>query len=66
MLDGLKIAGRAPEYIVAVPGRRFAEFAEMLAPAQAQSKAAVSEVIGKLAWAGSRSSFATVKRRWPR
>ena len=47
--------GQALEFILAVPGRRYNEFADLLAPFhRAECRAATQEVIGELAWNGLR------------
>ena len=47
--------GRALEFILAVPGRRYSEFADLLAPFhRAECRAAPQEVIGELVWNGLR------------
>ena len=47
--------GQALELILAVPGRRYAEFAEVLATfAQTQCQAATTVVIGEVPWQGLR------------
>ena len=38
------------EFILAVPGRRYAEFVELLEPLQATCNAASTEVLGEVAW----------------
>ena len=52
MLDGLKLGdgARALEYIVAVPARRYNEFAQLLAPLQPQCQASAEECIGEMPW----------------
>ena len=47
--------GQALEFILAVPGRRYSEFAELLGPFhQAQCAKASEKVVGELAWNGLR------------
>lgn len=54
-LAALKLPGqRALEYILAVPGRRYGEFTEVLAPLQARIAAATDEVIDEVHWQGQR------------
>ena len=38
------------EFILAVPGRRYGEFVELLGPLQARCSAASTEVLGEVAW----------------
>lgn len=48
-------SGQPLEFILAVPGRRYSEFVDLLTPFhQAQCAAAATEVIGELAWQGRR------------
>ena len=56
MLARLKLGGgaRALEYIVAVPARRYNEFAHLLAPLQPQCAASAEEFIGELPWSAAR------------
>jgi hypothetical protein len=54
----LKVGQRALEFILAVPGRRYAEFNELLAPIQTQCAQAESEVCGETAWQGLRLVWA--------
>ena len=46
--------GNALEFILAVPGRRYGEFAEVLAPLQAKASAATQEIIDEARWQGLR------------
>lgn len=48
-------SGQALEFILAVPGRRYSEFADLLAPFhRAECRTATQEVIGETAWSGLR------------
>ena len=48
-------SGQALEFILAVPGRRYNEFADLLAPFhESRCRLATEEVIGELAWDGLR------------
>jgi transposase len=50
-LQAIKLPGGGHlEFILAVPGRRYKEFVELLAPVQAQCAGAVEEVITEAAW----------------
>ena len=42
--------GQALEFIIAVPGRRYHEFADLLEPLQAQCAKATAEITGEVAW----------------
>jgi hypothetical protein len=42
--------GQALEFIIAVPGRRYHEFANLLEPLQAQCAKATAEITGEVAW----------------
>lgn len=60
-LDNLKAlseirldSGELLEFVLAVPGRRYSEFADLLASFQAQCAGAEQEVIGELPWRGLR------------
>ena len=55
-LQAVRLANGAPlEFIIAVPGRRYHEFAELLGPFQRTHCAqATAEVTGELAWQGLR------------
>ncbi|HRO58896.1 MAG TPA: IS1634 family transposase [Burkholderiaceae bacterium] len=55
-LNEVRLAGgQALEFILAVPDRRYAEFADVLAPFhRARCREAAEEVIGELAWNGLR------------
>jgi transposase len=46
--------GQALEFIIAVPGRRYHEFADLLEPLQAQCAKASAEITGEVAWNGLR------------
>jgi transposase len=46
--------GQALEFIIAVPGRRYHEFADLLEPLQAQCAKAITEITGEVAWNGLR------------
>ena len=46
--------GNALEFILAVPGRRYGEFADVLAPLQAKAGAATQEIIDEARWQGVR------------
>ena len=46
--------GNALEFILAVPGRRYGEFTEVLAPLQVQASAAANEIIDEARWQGLR------------
>jgi transposase len=46
--------GQALEFIIAVPGRRYHEFADLLQPLQAQCAKATTEITGEVAWSGLR------------
>ncbi len=62
MLDGLKVGERPLEYIVAVPGRRYAEFGQVLADVQPGCLAATAELVGEVPWSPARAKEASVKR----
>ena len=62
MLDGLKVGERPLEYIVAVPGRRYAEFARVLAEVQPLCLAAKHEVVGEVPWTPAKAKDSAVKR----
>jgi transposase len=57
-LGQLKVGKRPLEFILAVPGRRYAEFNELLAPIQAQCAQAEGEVRGETAWQALRLVWA--------
>lgn len=58
-LQAMKLAGGRPlEFILAVPGRRYAEFAELLEPIHARCADAQDEVFGEFAWQGLRLVWA--------
>jgi transposase len=46
--------GQALEFIIAVPGRRYHEFADLLGPLQVQCAKATTEITGEVAWSGLR------------
>ena len=46
--------GQALEFIIAVPGRRYHEFADLLEPLQQQCAKASAETTGEVAWNGLR------------
>jgi len=46
--------GNPLEFILAVPGRRYGEFKELLAPIQARASAATNELIEEIRWQGWR------------
>ena len=62
MLDGLKVAERPLEYIVAVPGWRYAEFARVLAGVQALCVGATTELVGEVPWSPAKAKDPSVKR----
>ena len=62
MLDALKVAGGPLEYIVAVPGRRYAEFVQVLADVQPPCVAATVEVIGEVPWSPAKAKEPSAKR----
>jgi len=62
MLDGMKVADGPLEYIVAVPGRRYAEFVEVLADAQRLCAASTTEVVGEVAWSPAKAKDESIKR----
>ena len=45
---------QALEFIIAVPGRRYGEFTDLLEPLQAQWAQAKAEMTGEIAWGGQR------------
>ncbi len=54
-LQAIKLGqGRALELILAVPGRRYHEFADLLGPFQKQCAQATQEIMGEVAWNGLR------------
>jgi transposase len=57
-LQQLKAGQRPLEFILAVPGRRYAEFNELLGPIQPQCAAADTEVFGETTWQGRRLVWA--------
>jgi len=62
MLDGLKVGDRPLEYIVAVPGRRYAEFVEVLAEVQPLCVGADAELIGEVPWTPAKAKDSAKKR----
>ena len=62
MLDALKVADGPLEYIVAVPGRRYAEFVQVLAEVQPLCVAATAEVVGEVPWSPAKAKEPSVKR----
>jgi len=58
-LQSLKVRGGQPlEFVLAVPGRRYAEFDELLEPLRAQCEGAAQEVFGEAVWKGLRLIWA--------
>ncbi len=58
-LGKVRLSGGAPlEFIVAVPGRRYHEFAQLLEPFQKQCAQASTEITGEVAWNGLRLAMA--------
>ena len=54
-LQGIRLADQQPlEFIIAVPGRRYGEFVELLEPMHAQAVALSSESIAEAKWEGHR------------
>ena len=47
-------AGQALEFIIAVPGRRYSEFADLLDEFQGQCASASAEITGEVPWSGLR------------
>lgn len=47
-------SGEPLEFVLAVPGRRYSEFADLLSTFQAQCAEATQEVVGELPWPGLR------------
>jgi len=62
MLDALKIGDQPLEYIVAVPGRRYSEFVEVLADVQPLCAAATTEVVGEVPWSPAKAKDSALKR----
>ena len=62
MLDGLKVGDQPLEYIVAVPGRRYAEFVEVLAGVQPMCLGASAELIGEVPWIPAKAKDSPQKR----
>jgi hypothetical protein len=58
-LQSLKVRGGQPlEFVLAVPGRRYAEFDELLEPLRPQREDAAQEVSGEASWKGLRLIWA--------
>jgi transposase len=54
-LSQLKAGGGRPlEFILAVPGRRYGEFVELLQPLQAKAHSATTQIVGEATWQGQR------------
>ncbi len=50
-LQALKVKGGQPlEFVLAVPGRRYVEFDELLEPLRAKCEGATAELFGEAAW----------------
>ena len=62
MLDGLKVGDRPLEYIVAVPGRRYVEFVDVLAEVQPLCVGASAELIGEVPWTPAKAKDSPQKR----
>jgi len=62
MLDGLKVGNSPLEYIVAVPGRRYAEFVDVLAEVQPLCVGAAAELIGEVPWTPAKAKDSPKKR----
>jgi transposase len=62
LLDGLKVGDQPLEYIVAVPGRRYAEFVDVLAEVQPLCVGAATELIGEVPWTPAKAKASTKKR----
>ena len=66
MLDALKVGDRPLEYIVAVPGRRYAEFVQVLAEVQplcvASTAEGGAEVVGEVPWSPAKAKAPSPKR----
>jgi transposase len=63
-LEALALSdGRQLEFILAVPGRRYAEFDETLEPLQARCLGATEEVVAESAWQGHRLIVAHAPER---
>lgn len=62
MLDALKVGDRSLEYIVAVPGRRYAEFVDVLADAQPLCAGATAEMVGEVPWSPAAAKDSPAKR----
>jgi len=62
MLDGLKVGNQPLEYIVAVPGRRYAEFVDVLAEVQPLCVGADAELIGEVPWTPAKAKDSPKKR----
>ena len=46
--------GKPLEFVLAVPGRRYGDFTEILEPIQARAREAVTEIIEETRWEGHR------------
>ena len=58
-LQSLKVSGGQPlEFVLAVPGRRYAEFDELLEPLRPRCEGATQEVFGEASWKGLRLIWA--------
>lgn len=57
------LAGQPLEFILAVPGRRYADFEEVLLPLQAQAAEAAEEFIGETRWQAHRLVVAHSRER---
>jgi transposase len=53
-LGQIRVGERPLEFILAVPGRRYADFEEILQPFQAEAAKATTEIIGQAQWNGLR------------
>jgi hypothetical protein len=54
-LSQLKVGGARPlEFILAVPGRRYGEFVELLQPLQSEAQTATTQIVGEASWQGQR------------
>ena len=62
MLDGLKVGDQPLEYIVAVPGRRYAEFVDVLAEVQPLCVGVGAELIGEVPWTPAKAKDSPEKR----
>ena len=58
-LQALEVKGGQPlEFVLAVPGRRYVEFDELLEPLRAKCEGATAELFGEAAWQGLRLIWA--------